>query len=151
MNTPRSTDHAKVMRVSRRRSFSNWATELVVSWFVALIVVALALGVTLAAIAVAQSRDLDGRYLNSPLRQWFERLESEKGLCCSFSDGEVVEDFDWDVRDGHYRVRLRGYWVTVPDEAVVRQPNKFGPAVVWPYPGLDDETMILCFMPGSLS
>jgi hypothetical protein len=151
MNAPPNVDDAKAIRASLGRPSPNWVTELVVSWLVALIVVALALGVTLAAIAVAQSRDLDGRYLDSPLKDWFERLESEKGLCCSFSDGEVVEDFDWDVRGGRYRVRIDGRWIVVPDEAVVRQPNKFGPAVVWPYPGLENETMILCFMPGSLS
>ena len=36
---------------------------------------------------------------------------------------------------GHYRVRLNGEWIVVPDNAVVTEPNKFGPAVVWPYMG----------------
>jgi hypothetical protein len=35
---------------------------------------------------VALVRD-DGRYANSPLKSWFDRLASRKGLCCSFADG----------------------------------------------------------------
>ena len=151
MKTLRSADHNKALRPARGLSSSNWATESVVSWFAALIVVTAVLGITLAAIATAQSRNVDGRYIDSPLKDWFERLESEKGLCCSFADGEVIEDFDWDISNGRYRVHLEGKWIVVPDEAIVRQPNRFGPAMVWPYPGLDGETMILCFMPGTLS
>ena len=28
----------------------------------------------------------DGRFANSPLKPWFDRLASGKGLCCSFAD-----------------------------------------------------------------
>src|SRR6516162_11373916 len=58
---------------------------------------------------VALVRD-DGRYANSPLKSWFDRLASGKGLCCSFADGFRVDDVDWDTQDGHYRVRLNGEW-----------------------------------------
>jgi hypothetical protein len=50
---------------------------------------------------------------------------------------------------GHYRVRLHGEWIVVPDNAVVTEPNKFGPAVVWPYMGTDGQTQIRCFLPGA--
>ena len=43
---------------------------------------------------------------------------------------------------GHYRLRLNGEWIVVPDNAVVTEPNKFGPAVVWPYMGTDGQTQI---------
>ena len=36
----------------------------------------------------ALARD-DGRYTNSPLKEWFDRLASRKGLCCSVADGYV--------------------------------------------------------------
>jgi len=52
------------------------------------------------------ARDLDGRYANSPLKQWFDNLASGKGLCCSMADGESVADLDWESKDGHYRVRI---------------------------------------------
>jgi hypothetical protein len=106
----------------------------------------------------ARARDLDGRYAGSPLKAWFDKLASGKGLCCSFADGVSVEDVDWDTggdnkdtqgEGGHYRVRLNGVWIAVPDAAVVTEPNKFGPAVVWPYQDNEGVTQIRCFMPGA--
>ena len=98
--------------------------------------------------ASLSARD-DGRFANSPLKSWFDRLASGKGLCCSFADGFRVDNVDWDTQDGHYRVRLNGEWIVVPDSAVVSEPNKFGPAVVWPYMGTDGQTQIRCFLPGT--
>ena len=72
----------------------------------------------------------DGRFTNS---EWFDRLASRNGLCCAFADGVSVQDVDWDSQEGHYRVRIYGEWFVVPDAAVVTEPNRFGPAVVWPY------------------
>jgi len=91
----------------------------------------------------------DGRYAGSPLKQWFDQLASGKGLCCSFADGASVQDVDWDTQDGRYRVRLNGEWIVVPDVAVVKEPNRFGPAVVWPYKDATGTTQIRCFIPGS--
>ena len=48
------------------------------------------------------ARDLDGKYGNSPLKQWFESLASRRGPCCSVADGQTVEDVDWDTKDGKY-------------------------------------------------
>jgi len=110
---------------------------------------AVALCTTIFAASSVSSRDLDGRYANSPLKQWFDQLASGKGLCCSFADGFSVQDVDWDTQDGRYRVRLQGEWVVVPDAAVVSEPNRFGPAVVWPYLDAMGATQIRCFMPGA--
>ena len=121
----------------------------------------LAIGIALGMLAGcmlghARAHD-DGRYAGSPLKSWFDHLKSDKGLCCSFADGVSVEDVDWDTggdnkatqsEGGHYRVRLNGQWIDVPDAAVVTEPNKFGPAVVWPYQDNDGKTQIRCFMPG---
>jgi hypothetical protein len=90
----------------------------------------------------------DGRFANSPLKPWFDRLASGKGLCCSFADGFSVQDVDWNTQDGHYRVRIYGPWLVVPDDAVVTEPNRFGPAVVWPYNDRYGDTQIRCFMCG---
>lgn len=112
----------------------------------------------IVAYSYAHSRDLDGRYAQSPLKPWFDHLASGKGLCCSFADGRVIEDVDWEVKNGHYRVRVpdadvRGagmIWVDVPDEAVIEEPNRAGRTMVWPlygYSGVD----IRCFLPGSMT
>jgi hypothetical protein len=87
----------------------------------------------------ARARD-NGEFVDSPLKSWFDQLASGKGLCCSFIDGVSVEDVDWDTNgpkdargQATYRVRLHGEWIDVPADPVVGEPNRFGPAVVWPY------------------
>lgn len=98
------------------------------------------------------ARDLDGRYAaqNPELHQWFEGLRSGKGLCCSDADGNAVSDVDWETSGGHYRVRIDGEWVDVPDEAVITEPNRIGRAMVWPIRGYLGVS-IRCFMPGSMT
>ena len=96
---------------------------------------------------VALARD-DGRYAGNPLHAWFDQLASGKGLCCSFADDVSIEDVDWDTQDGRYRVRLHGEWIMVPENALVTEPNRFGPAVVWPYES-EGQTQIRCFLPGA--
>jgi hypothetical protein len=88
---------------------------------------ALALYLTTLVSNQLNARD-DGRFANSPLKPWFDRLASRKGLCCSFADGFSVQD---------------------ADDAVVAEPNRFGPAVVWPYNDRYGNTQIRCFMPGA--
>jgi hypothetical protein len=106
-------------------------------------------------VAPAAARDLDGRYATQDpaLHQWFDQLASGKGLCCSFVDGSKVEDVNWDTQRNvggvHYRVRLNGQWLDVPDAAVVKEPNKLGPAVVWPYTDPFGDVQIRCFIPGA--
>src|SRR5258708_24053627 len=85
------------------------------------------------------------------LNGWFDKLASGRGLCCSLTDGETVADPDWDSKDGHYRVRLDGAWIDVPDDAVVTVPNRAGRTMVWPIPMIEGDTIkIRCFMPGSM-
>ena len=119
----------------------------------ALTVVALCMLLVVSSLFVpskVSARD-DGRYAseNPELHKWFDQLASAKGLCCSFADGVSVENVDWDTLNGRYRVRIQGQWVVVPDAAVVTEPNRFGPAVVWPYQDGTGATQIRCFLPGA--
>ena len=91
---------------------------------------------------LAFARDPDGKYENSPLKRWFDSLASRIGFCCSFADGQSVED-------GKYRVRLDSQWIEVPPDALVTAPNKFGLAVIWPYQDYEGRTQIRCFIPGA--
>jgi len=43
----------------------------------------------------------------------------------------TVADPDWESRDGHYRVRLYGEWIDVPDDALITEPNRLGRTMVW--------------------
>jgi hypothetical protein len=92
----------------------------------------------------------DGRYAGSTLKPWFDKLKSGKGLCCSFDDGFAIADPDWESKDGHYRVRLEGEWIVVPEDAVITEPNRAGRTMVWPIKN-SLGTTIRCFMPGSMS
>jgi hypothetical protein len=126
-------------------------------WFwgiVAGIFAVLALGLALSG---AHARDLDGRYANSPLKPWFDKLSSGKGLCCSFADGYAITDADWETKDGHFRVRLPELqgsdhfeWVDVPEDAVITEPNLAGRTMVWPT-YRDGKQTVRCFMPGSMT
>ena len=102
--------------------------------------------VFLAGHAVARD---DGRYANSPLKPWFDSLKSGRGPCGSDADGSVVADVDWESKDGHYRVRLWGQWIDVPDDAVITEPNRAGRTMVWPVKGASGIS-IRCFLPGSM-
>jgi hypothetical protein len=103
----------------------------------------------------AYARDPDGRFANSPLKPWFEKLSSGKGPCCSDADGSVVLDSDWESKDGHYRVRIRDKWWDVPAEAVITEPNRVGRTMVWPVYNWTGDSLdrvdIRCFMPGAMT
>ena len=107
----------------------------------------LIVGASMLTGAPLAARD-DGRYANSPLKSWFDSLRSGRGPCCSDADGTVVSDVDWESKDGHYRVRLEGEWIDVPDDAVITQPNLAGRTMVWPMPRDGEPPLIRCFMPG---
>jgi hypothetical protein len=115
----------------------------------------LTVGVAAALLALAShlghARDR-GQYANAnpELKAWFEGLKSGKGPCCSDADGTAVSDVDWQSHSGHYRVRLDGEWLDVPDEAVITEPNRIGRTMVWPLRGYLGLT-IRCFMPGSMT
>ncbi|WP_407154973.1 hypothetical protein [Bradyrhizobium sp. STM 3557] len=99
--------------------------------------------------ALARDR---GQYAGSSpeMKAWFDSLRSGKGPCCSDADGSAVSDVDWETRNGHYRVRIDGEWVDVPDEAVITEPNRVGRTMVWPMRGYLGIS-IRCFMPGSMT
>ena len=114
-------------------------------------------------LVAALGRDLDGRYAGSPLKRWFDQLESGWGRCCSDGVGHIVEDAVWVAIDGHYRVRVPNVpgskdmlWVVVPDRSVVTGPNRTRRTMVWPvyvddYEGFAEGVWIRCFMPGSMT
>jgi hypothetical protein len=110
-------------------------------------IIAIIIAVLVSSVSLARD---DGRYATSQLKSWFDGLTSHKGLCCSFADGQSVQDVDWESSNGQYRVYIYGQWILVPADAVVTVPNKFGLAVVWPYIE-GTEVKIRCFIAGALS
>ena len=105
----------------------------------------------------AAARNLDGRYDNSPHKEWFQSLHDnthDKTSCCADVDGAIVRDAEWSASpeglqckytpalsfqqedvssyEGHYCVRYKNEGWLVPDSATIDQPNLFGPAIIWP-------------------
>ncbi|QPF87044.1 hypothetical protein IC762_12400 [Bradyrhizobium genosp. L] len=108
------------------------------------VLVGVVLSVAFVGVAIAHDH-------NRPeLNNWFMGLRAggSGAPCCDGSDATSLEDPDWDMKDGHYRVRLDGEWIDVPPEAVVTVPNRYGSALVWPYSGY--QKGIRCFMPGTM-
>jgi hypothetical protein len=67
-----------------------------------------------------------------------------------------LSDVEWRNDHGHYEVCIGHYpddaqceWITVPDDAVIKGPNRDGRATVWPIWGTTPK--IRCFMPGVLT
>ena len=83
------------------------------------------------------------------MTEWMKGLHSGHGVCCSGYDAVVLSDPDWKSEDGHYKVKIDGEWITVPDDAVVEESNRYGPALVWPIKGYNG-TSIRCFLPGAM-
>jgi hypothetical protein len=108
-----------------------------------------ALGLALLSLLI---RDNGQWAQNSPaIRQWFNTLQSKSGgLCCSFADGQTVDDPDWRNTPKGYQVFYKSVWMDVPPEAVVQVGNRVGHAVLWPVEaGYPQGTVIRCFMPGA--
>ena len=101
---------------------------------------------SISTIGHARAHDHQHPELNS----WYESLYSGKGPCCDGSDAERVDDADWETKDGHYRVRIDGEWVDVPNDAVVDGPNRAGRTMVWPYYLNGALVGVRCFLPGSM-
>lgn len=111
----------------------------------------LALLLSIPLLQTVAARDRGQFASSSPeLKAWFDSLRSGRGPCCSDADGSAVSDVDWESSAGHYRVRLEGIWLDVPDEAVITVPNRVGRTMVWPIHG-SSGTLIRCFMPGSMT
>ncbi len=108
------------------------------------------LGLLLLSTSVA-ARDPDGKYAQADpeMHRWFEQLRSVGGeACCALSDGNGLRDTDWRSKDGHFQVFLENKWIDVPEDAVIKVPNRFGRPVVWIYYE-DGHLFVRCFMPGA--
>ena len=110
----------------------------------------IALVVLLLACAPALARD-NGRYNNvaPEVRQWFQDQKSPQTgtRCCDEADGNEAQE---DIRGGHYWTTwpaVAPTWYPVPDEVVIKGPNKAGRPVVWTY-WQNGEIRIRCFAPG---
>lgn len=93
----------------------------------------------------AQAHDHEHPAMN----EWLKSLHAKnKTWCCDGNDTDAIED--WETKGDHFRVKFRGQWFDVPDEAIVDAPNKSGGALLWMNKGYSGFS-VRCFMPGTLS
>lgn len=132
-----SSDDDKIFSDALRKVF--WPTFLIgIICFAAIMIM----------LGCAQAHDPQRIDLN----EWFESLKSEDGtLCCSSKEPIVIDN--WETRDGHYRVFLKEEWRDVPDQAVVKTPNRAGKPMLWlGYPKkINEPPVIRCFIPGTMT
>ena len=122
------------------RAFVIWTTGVVIGLWVSACLVLLTMPV------------LAHEHARPELDDWYNHLGSKGGeLCCNASEPIVVDD--WESRNGHYRVFVRGGWQDVPDSAIVNVPNLAGRALVWQgYPkSASGPIVIRCFIPGTMT
>jgi hypothetical protein len=88
------------------------------------------------------------------LNGWYQSLKNQNKMpCCDGSDAKHVNDLDWETQAkerSHFRVRIDGKWIDVPDEAVITEHNKAGFALEW-HGYHDGEPFVRCFMPGQMA
>ena len=97
--------------------------------------------------AVSHARDY-GQYRHVPrdIKAWIENLTDHRGIpCCATADGAVPDV--WEMGASHYRVKIHGEWLDVPDAAVIKAPNRVGHAVVC-IDTSEDVMGVRCFLPG---
>lgn len=109
----------------------------------------------IAAMTIITTTAYAHRHDRPDLQGWLAGLHDKQGTsCCDSTEAVKIEDPDWDNDNGHYRVRIEGQWVEVPDKAVIDDPNRYGPALVWPWFSYDvsgkiSKINIRCFLPGA--
>lgn len=109
--------------------------------------VALALLLLLTAPALGYDR---GQYndVSPDIRAWVNGLTDANGMgCCAASEGVPPDEVQWDTAGDHYRVRIGGTWIDVPETALITKPNRLGRAVAWIW-WRDGKPVVRCFLPG---
>lgn len=108
-------------------------------------------GALLLCAAISQAED-GGQYRQAPkaIKTWIEHLSDRSGYrCCDTADAAVPDA--WKIGQKHYRVKIYGMWLIVPDAAVVKGRNRLGHAMVWlenTGDAVEASLAVRCFLPG---
>lgn len=129
----------------------------------------------IVAMCLHRAQAHDKQMRESLYSDWLSHLYNQQNnLCCEANEGTTLQDVDWSPANeamqcqptpiasaqgdnkGAFCVFIKGVWWYVPDKALVREANKYGPAVVWPiWDSVGGApisiTGIRCFMPGAFS
>lgn len=115
--------------------------------------VALGLSLPQATLHARDTKKL--RHISPEIKGWINKLTDEFGICCGGSARALrPQAVRWDAAASFYRVKVSDQWHFVPDESVLKRPNRLGDAVVWvEYEGdiFSGELtpLVRCFLPAS--
>lgn len=112
------------------------------------------IGVAIAVLysLAAQARDLDGRYSNSPYKQWFDAQRNGQGTsCCHEGDAHRYDGNYTFNPDGSVTVTVDGKPHVLPGYMVLKGANPTGSAIWWFREWSDGSRTDFCFAPGTLS
>jgi len=120
--------------------------------------ISLAICIFVASAATSESGAENDRYVNvaKNISGWIKSLTDTNGIgCCATADGLRPQSIDWDIAANHYRIKVGGRWIGVPDGSVIKEPNRLGYAVAWLEYDWDIDTgemsmRVRCFLPGAL-
>ena len=91
----------------------------------------------------AFGRDLDGRYAQAPLSDWYKAQRNQRGdVCCDRADGFTAND--WGRGPAGYWAEVDGKRFQIPPWALSNGSHPRGVAVVWLWFG-----EVRCFTPGA--
>ena len=86
-----------------------------------------------------------GYQLTVEQKAWFKRMHDGNGIgCCDSADGYPV---DYEMREDGYWAHFNSVWLSVPESAILRQPNPIGTAVAW-FWEFDGDIEVRCFIAG---
>jgi|SRR6185312_2235658 len=113
-------------------------------------VILLSLAILLLLVVKSHARDAEGRYDNSPYKEWFRaQHNSAGGWCCDEGDGHAYEDDYVFDADGNVHISIDGKPLSVESWKVLKGPNPTGHAIVW-YLMSVAGAQVYCFAPGQM-
>lgn len=97
---------------------------------------------------MVRARDLDGRYANSPHKDWFDAQHNARGTSCCHEgdahryDGDYTLNQDGSVTLGNGRA--------LPEWMVLKGTNPTGAAIYWFRDYENGQRTDYCFSPGTM-
>ena len=115
----------------------------------------IAIGMSISSAALHAGNAGQVGPVSPEIKGWIKSLTDDLGICCGGPAGaRKPQAVSRSTDAGFYRVKVGPDWLFVPDEAVIKRPNRLGDAVVWvEYEGDifsgEITPLVRCFLPAS--
>ena len=96
----------------------------------------------------------NAHHSNPEWGEWMAKQQNMIGTsCCDGTDAYVLEQDEWKIENGIYKVSIEGKWYDIRPHVkvnLIHGPNPTGKAVVWYSKVYPDGIPIYCFTPGTM-